>query len=116
MYLGFMFLAEKKLKIKSPRKSPARVIETFNNPPYDQSMADFLLDWEAQLVEPLTERESDLLKLLAEGLSNEEISQRIYISLNTTKWHLKSIFGKLAVGNRTQAVARARDLGLIQGR
>lgn len=70
----------------------------------------------ARLVEPLTEREGDLLKLLAEGLSNEEISRRLYISPNTTKWHLKSIFGKLAVGNRIQAVARARDLGLIEGR
>ncbi|MGE5553727.1 MAG: LuxR C-terminal-related transcriptional regulator [Betaproteobacteria bacterium] len=67
----------------------------------------------AQLVEPLTERENELLKLLAEGLSNEEISRRLHISLNTTKWHLKSIFGKLAAGNRTQAVARARELGLI---
>lgn len=67
----------------------------------------------SQLVEPLTEREEELLKLLAEGLSNEEISRRLYISLNTTKWHLKSIFGKLAVGNRLQAAGRARELGLI---
>ena len=67
----------------------------------------------AQLVEPLTEREGELLKLLAEGLSNEEISRRLYISLNTTKWHLKSIFGKLAAANRTQAVAQARGLGFI---
>ncbi|OPX89852.1 MAG: HTH-type transcriptional regulator MalT [Pelotomaculum sp. PtaB.Bin104] len=66
-----------------------------------------------QLVEPLTERELELLKLLAEGLSNVEISHRLYISLNTTKWHLKSIFGKLAVGNRIQAVGRAKELGLI---
>lgn len=67
----------------------------------------------ARLIEPLTERELELLPLLADGLSNEELSRRLYISLNTTKWHLKSIFGKLAVGNRTQAVARARELGLI---
>lgn len=68
---------------------------------------------DSQLVEPLTEREDELLKLLAEGLSNEEISRRLYISLNTTKWHLKSIFGKLAVGNRIKAVGRARELGII---
>jgi LuxR family maltose regulon positive regulatory protein len=67
----------------------------------------------AQLVEALTERELELLKLLTEGLSNEELSRRLYISLNTTKWHLKSIFGKLAAGNRTQAVARARELALV---
>ncbi|MGE5599472.1 MAG: LuxR C-terminal-related transcriptional regulator [Bacteroidota bacterium] len=67
----------------------------------------------AELVEPLTEREGELLPLLAAGLSNEEISRRLYISLNTTKWHLKSIFGKLAVANRVQAVARAREMGLI---
>ena len=68
---------------------------------------------EPRLVEPLTEREGDLLKLLAEGLSNEEISRRLYISQNTTKWHLKSIFSKLAVGNRIQVVAMAREKGLI---
>ena len=67
----------------------------------------------ARLVEPLTEREIELLRLLAEGLSNDEISRRLFISLNTTKWHLKSIFGKLAAGNRTQAVARAREIGII---
>ncbi|MGE5530124.1 MAG: LuxR C-terminal-related transcriptional regulator [Patescibacteria group bacterium] len=68
---------------------------------------------QAELVEALTGREIELLPLLAEGLSNEEISRRLYISLNTTKWHLKSIFGKLAVANRTQAVVQARRLGLI---
>lgn len=68
---------------------------------------------QAQLVEALTERELGLLKLLAEGFSNEEISRRLYISLNTTKWHLKSIFGKLAAGSRTQAVAKARELALL---
>ena len=65
------------------------------------------------LPEPLTEREIELLPLLAAGLTNEEISRRLFISLNTTKWHLKSIFGKLTAGNRTRAVARARELGLI---
>lgn len=66
----------------------------------------------ARLPEPLTDREVELLQLLTEGLSNDEISRRLYISLNTTKWHLKSIFGKLAAVNRTQAVARARELGI----
>jgi LuxR family maltose regulon positive regulatory protein len=66
-----------------------------------------------QLIEALTERELELLKLVAAGLSNEEISRRLYLSLNTTKWHLKSIFGKLAAGNRTQAVAKARELALL---
>jgi len=64
------------------------------------------------LPETLTERECDLLGLLAGGLSNEDISHRLYISLNTTKWHLKNIFGKLAVGNRVQAAAKAKELGL----
>lgn len=67
----------------------------------------------ARLPEPLTVREIELLQLLTEGLSNDEISRRLFISLNTTKWHLKIIFGKLAAANRIQAVARARELGVI---
>jgi LuxR family maltose regulon positive regulatory protein len=58
-------------------------------------------------------RELEILRLLAEGLSNQEIAQRSYISSGTVKVHLKHIFRKLEVGNRTEAAARARQLGLI---
>lgn len=65
------------------------------------------------LIEPLSEREEEVLRLIAEGLSNNEITQRLYISLSTVKGHTSNIFGKLGVKNRTQAIARARSLGLL---
>lgn len=65
------------------------------------------------LIEALSDREMDVLGLVAEGLSNAEIAQRLFISLSTVKGHIANIFGKLNVRNRTQAVARARSLGLL---
>jgi LuxR family maltose regulon positive regulatory protein len=68
---------------------------------------------QAQLVEPLSERELEVLQLIAAGLSNREVAERLFITLNTVKWHTGNIYGKLGVKNRTQAVARARTLGLL---
>jgi LuxR family maltose regulon positive regulatory protein len=66
-----------------------------------------------RLVEPLSERELEVLRLVAEGLSNREIAARLLISLSTVKGHTANIYGKLCVHSRIQAVARARDLGLL---
>ena len=65
------------------------------------------------LVEPLSAREIEVLHLLAEGLTNREIAQRLYLSPNTVRVHNFHIYGKLGVNNRTQAAARARELGLL---
>ena len=65
------------------------------------------------LVEPLSERELEVLELIAEGLTNPEIASRLFLSLNTVKAHAHHIYGKLDVHNRTQAVSRARALGLL---
>ena len=65
------------------------------------------------LVEPLSERELEVLHLLAEGLTNPEIASRLYLSLNTVKVHTRNIYGKLGAHSRTQAVARARALGVL---
>jgi LuxR family transcriptional regulator, maltose regulon positive regulatory protein len=67
----------------------------------------------SRLAEPLSRRELEVLPLLAEGLTNEEIAARLYLSLHTVKAHARNIYGKLGVGGRTQAAARARALGLL---
>jgi LuxR family maltose regulon positive regulatory protein len=64
--------------------------------------------------ETLTERECDVLSLVADGLSNAEICERLHLALDTVKGHNRRIFEKLEVKRRTQAVAKARDLGFIQ--
>ena len=64
-------------------------------------------------MESLTDTEIKVLDLLAQGLSNKDISRRLGIAVTTTKWHLKNIFGKLAASNRVGAVVRARELQLL---
>ena len=66
-----------------------------------------------ELIEPLSEREIEVLQLIAEGLTNTEIAARLYLSLNTVKVHTRNIYGKLGVNNRTQAVARGRVVGIL---
>jgi LuxR family maltose regulon positive regulatory protein len=65
------------------------------------------------LADPLTERELEILHLLAEGLANKEISDRLVVAPSTVKQHLKNIYSKLDVHSRTQAVARGRELALL---
>lgn len=90
----------KALLVELSRPLPATrlVVE----PPGDQSLAD-----------PLTERELEVLQLLAGGLSNYEIAVRLFVGVSTVKTHVNRIFSKLSVKNRTQAVARARELHLL---
>ncbi len=65
------------------------------------------------LVEPLSERELDVLRLVAAGLSNRQVGEQLFIATSTVRKHLEHIYGKLGVHNRTEAAARARDLGLF---
>jgi LuxR family maltose regulon positive regulatory protein len=69
---------------------------------------------EPLIVEPLTAREQEVLHLLAEGRTNREIAARLVMTENTVKKHTSHIFGKLMVSNRTQALVKARELGLIR--
>jgi DNA-binding CsgD family transcriptional regulator len=65
------------------------------------------------LYEPLTAREHDVLSLVADGLRNREVAERLGISEHTVKFHLAAIFGKLDARSRTDAVRRGLQLGLI---
>lgn len=65
------------------------------------------------LAEPLTARESTVLQLLAEGLTNRQLAARLQLSEHTVKFHLSSIFGKLGVASRTEAIRAGTQQGLI---
>jgi LuxR family transcriptional regulator, maltose regulon positive regulatory protein len=66
------------------------------------------------LAEPLTDRETDVLRLIAAGRSNQRIAHGLVVTLDTLKKHVSHVLGKLGAANRTEAVTRARQLGLIR--
>jgi LuxR family maltose regulon positive regulatory protein len=86
------------------------LLSAFEKPAEKQSVASRRY---SGLIEPLSARELEVLRLIAKGLSNTEISQRLVLAMSTVKGHNLRIFGKLQVQNRTEAVARARELGLL---
>lgn len=67
----------------------------------------------SKLIEPLSARETEILTLIAKGLTNQEIANQLVISLRTVKWHTSNIYGKLEVKNRTEAAAQGRELGIL---
>jgi LuxR family maltose regulon positive regulatory protein len=88
-----------------------RLLSAF--PVAEPEQAETLKAPQSELVEPLSERELEVLQLIAEGLTNPEIASRLFLSQHTIKVHTRNIYGKLCVHNRTQAVARARALGIL---
>jgi LuxR family maltose regulon positive regulatory protein len=64
-------------------------------------------------IDPLTPRELEVLRLIGQGLSNREITERLTVTLNTVKKHTSNLYAKLGVRSRTQAVARAQALDLL---
>jgi predicted ATPase/DNA-binding CsgD family transcriptional regulator len=84
-----------------PADEPAPASETHSRPAA------------AALPEPLTAREEEVLRLLAVGHPNQAIADQLFLSLNTVKWHTSQIYGKLGVASRVQAIARARELRLV---
>ncbi len=66
------------------------------------------------LIEPLTERELELLRLIEAGLSNQEIAAKLVISMPTVKRHISNIYTKLGASSRTQAIARGKELNLFK--
>ena len=77
------------------------------------SVTGSMRDRNSEMLEPLSERELEILRLIAQGYSNQEISERLFLALSTVKGHNRNIFDKLQVNNRTEAVARARALGIL---
>jgi LuxR family maltose regulon positive regulatory protein len=67
----------------------------------------------AGLVEPFSDRELEILRLVASGSSNQEIADKLFVAVSTVKWHVNNIFGKLGVKSRAQAAARAKQLKLV---
>jgi LuxR family maltose regulon positive regulatory protein len=81
--------------------------------PVEKETAVSALTSSSPLLEPLSERELEVLQLIAGGYSNQEIALQLTVSLSTVKWHSSNIYGKLGVKNRSQAVAKARMLGIL---
>jgi LuxR family transcriptional regulator, maltose regulon positive regulatory protein len=78
-----------------------------------ESLQPVLSPQSSSLVEPLSQRELEVLQLIAQGLSNREIGERLFLALDTVKGHNRRIYDKLQVQRRTEAVARARELDLL---
>ncbi|MBI3943186.1 MAG: hypothetical protein HY326_09255 [Chloroflexi bacterium] len=93
-----------------------RLLAAFDAPPAQASQHTNLQTFQpsnSPLAEPLSERELEVLRLIAGGLSNREIGAQLHVTVGTVKNHANAIFGKLEVSSRTQAAARARELGLL---
>ena len=67
-----------------------------------------------RLIDPLSKRETEILALIATGLKNKEIAEKLFLSINTILYHTKNIYNKLGVNNRTLAILKARELNLLQ--
>jgi LuxR family maltose regulon positive regulatory protein len=79
----------------------------------EQKLADPSSHSSQPLIEPLSKRELEVLQLIAQGLSNHEIGEQLFLALDTVKGHNRKIYSKLGVHRRTEAVARATELGLL---
>jgi LuxR family transcriptional regulator, maltose regulon positive regulatory protein len=109
-------MAQLLLKNFSNRNNPDyvhRILAAFSNPQSEKTAVSPIKNSESEWIESLSERELEVLRLIAEGLANQEIANRLYLSLHTIKVHARNIFNKLGVKNRTQAVARGKALGIL---
>jgi LuxR family maltose regulon positive regulatory protein len=90
-----------------------RLLATFPNVATMPTRQSKIQNPKSEMVEPLSARELEVLHLIAQGCSNGEIGTRLFLALSTVKGHNRNIFGKLQVQSRTEAIARARELGLL---
>jgi LuxR family maltose regulon positive regulatory protein len=87
-----------------------KLCAAFDPPHTPATSAGNLPSVNQNLVEPLSGRELDVLRLIVDGLSNQAIAQKLFLSVGTVKVHIKHIYAKLDVNSRTQAVARVNEL------
>ncbi|WP_041341600.1 response regulator transcription factor [Runella slithyformis] len=87
------------------QKAPAPSVIVQGPPPFDADKVKAL---------GITQREQEVLELITQGLSNQEIADRLFVSLNTVKTHSARLFEKLDVNSRTKAIHRAKELGVIR--
>ena len=91
-----------------------RLLEAFSLGQDDEEKTEPQMVMDGQsLVEPLTEQELSILRLMSTGLSHSEIARELYLSINTVKWHTTHIYGKLGVHRRAHAVTRAKEVGIL---
>ncbi|MAS33626.1 MAG: LuxR family transcriptional regulator [Anaerolineaceae bacterium] len=91
----------------------SQLISAFSMPAAEQSAVSQTITPESQGIDALSQREIEVLQLIANGLTNQDIADQLYLSLHTVKVHARNIYSKLAVKNRTQAVAQAKSLGIL---
>jgi LuxR family maltose regulon positive regulatory protein len=91
----------------------SQLLAAFSVQQSNMSVSSKISDANSELIEPLTEREIEVLHLIAKGLTNQEIATKLFLSPHTVKVHARNVNGKLGVHNRTQAVTRARALGIL---
>jgi LuxR family maltose regulon positive regulatory protein len=115
-------LEECQSRIKEPLKSEhqsllsyiSQILSAFTPRPEPQPQPEEFGAPQTALVEPISGRELEVLDLICKGYSNQEIAEKLVVTLNTVKKHNNRIFGKLGVSSRVQAVLQARKLGLVQ--
>ena len=90
-----------------------RLLAHFPDAEPEQAGSSKTHDPDSEWIETLSEREIEVLQLISEGLTNQEIATKLYLSLHTVKVHARNIYGKLGVKNRTQAVAKGKALGFL---
>jgi len=96
-----------------PVRHLARVMQAFDGKPAVPGSAPDAATGARGLIDPLTGRELQVLAMLAAGTPNRAIAGQLFVTVFTVKKHISHILGKLGAANRTEAVARARELGLI---
>ena len=114
--LGRLIAAQRAEQSPARRVPPgclARIGQAFDPEPAAPGSGRHATPAVPGLAEPLTGRELEVLRLLAAGKSNQRIAHDLVVALDTVKKHVTHVLGKLGAANRTEAVARARDLGLI---